>query len=130
MTAAANPRVGALLTYCLTLGAMMAGFHVVAARAGGIDLASLVVLALAAATIAAATVILRKPLTGAPYAFFVFHVMSYVIVAGSVSLHAFVADWEGARGGGLAWMIGLWSVGLLVHAFASLARHGFADADL
>lgn len=128
--ATASPRVRAFLIYGLVLSVVMAGFHLVAAGARGIDLAALIVLALAAVTIAVAAVILRKPLTRAPYAFFVFHVVSYVVVAGSTSLHAFVADWAGARGGGLGWMIGLWSVGLLVHAFASVARNGFADADL
>lgn len=131
MTTTAPPRVRAFSIYAVVLGAVMVGFHLLAARVvGGIDAAALAVLGLAAATISVGACVLRKPLTRAPFAFFVFHVVSYLMVAGSVSLHAFAADWAGARGGGLAWMIGLWSVGLFVHAFASLARNGFADADL
>lgn len=130
MTTTASPHLRAFLIYSAVLAAVMAGFHLIAAAAGGIDAIAMAVLGLSAATIVVGALLLRTPLTRTPFAFFVFHVVSYLAVAGSVSLHAFSANWSGARGGGLAWMIGLWSAGLLVHAFASVARDGFADADL
>ncbi|MEX0153346.1 hypothetical protein [Microbacterium sp. LMI1-1-1.1] len=130
MTTPAPQRMRALLIYSVILASIMGGFHLLAARAGGIDAVALVVLGLAAATVAIEALLLRRWLTRAPFAFFVFHVISYLTVAGSVSLHAFLTDWVGARGGGVGWMIAFWSAGLLVHAFASLARGGYADADL
>ena len=120
-----------LIVYAIVLAAVMAVFHIVVASIGGgmVDQWAALALALAALVIVIGALILRSTLTTLPFAFFVFHVISYVLVAGSVAVHAFLADWAGTGGGGLVWMIALWSAGLLLHAFASVARRGFADAD-
>lgn len=120
-----------LATYAIVLAVVMAAFHVVVATVGGgvVDQWAMIALAAAAITIVAGALVLRTMLVRRPFAFFVFHTVSYVIIVGSISVHAFLRGWDGSVGGGLVWMVGLWSVGLLVHAFASAARSGFADAD-
>ncbi len=120
-----------MVIYALVLAAVMAAFHIVVAvvGAGIIDQWSVLALVAAAVVIILGALMFRRELTTLPFAFFVFHVISYVLVAGSVAVHAFVANWAGTWGGGLVWMVGLWSVGLLVHAFASISHGGFADAD-
>lgn len=120
-----------LIVYAIVLAAVMATFHIVVAQVGGgiVDQWSVLVLVAAALVIVIGALMFRRELTTLPFAFFIFHVISYVLVAGSVAVHAFLADWAGTWGGGLVWMMALWSAGLLLHAFASIARGGFADAD-
>lgn len=120
-----------LLIYTIVLAGAMAAFHIVVATVGGgtVDQWSMLVLAAAALVIIIGAVMMRTTLIRRPFAFFMFHVLSFVLVVGSVSVHAVIGGWTGPVSGGLVWMVGLWSIGLLVHAFASIARGGFADAD-
>lgn len=123
--------VSSLTTYAIILASIMAAFHIVVATVGGgiVDQWSMLILAAAALAIVIGALSMRKSLTQRPFAFFVFHVLSFVLIVGSVSVHAFLAGWNSPVSGGLVWMVGLWSIGLLVHTFASIARGGFADAD-
>ncbi|PFG29662.1 hypothetical protein [Paramicrobacterium agarici] len=123
--------VAGLTLYALVLAAVMVVFHVVVVTVGDgtVDQWSMLALAGAALTIVIGARVMRKNLIRRPFAYFVFHVLSFVLVVGSVSVHAFLAGWTGSISGGLVWMVGLWSIGLFVHAFASIARGGFADAD-
>lgn len=119
-----------LIVYAVILAIVMAAFHIlIAMRSGIVSQWALIALIVAAAVIIAGSLVLRKVLRTRPFAFFIFHAVSYALVVGSIAVHAFLTDWAGAPGGGLIWMVGLWSIGLLVHAFASIAEGGFADAD-
>lgn len=123
--------VVSLTVYAIILAAIMAAFHIIVATVGGgtVDQWSMLVLVAAALAIVVGAFTMRASLIRRPFAFFVFHVLSFVLVVGSISVHAFLTGWNGPGSGGLVWMVALWSLGLLVHAFASIARGGFADAD-
>lgn len=111
------------------LAAVLAGFHLyVALGPHVVDVIALGILALAAVVIAVAVWVMRDALRVHPYAFLVVHVLCYVVIVGSLACHALVAP-AVASWGGLGWLAALWSIGLLVHCFASLRFSGFADAD-
>lgn len=114
------------------LVAVMNAFHLLIAYRHSVphaDVWALVSLGLAAVVIAIGSWLMRPGLSRRPYAFLVFHVVSYVVTVGSIAVHSLVASWPTQLNGGLVWMVGIWSIGLLVHSYASIAHRGFADAD-
>lgn len=118
-----------LLVFAGTLTVVMMAFHLYLnlATHGVTDIAALLILALAALVVAGFLLAWRTPLRRDPNTFFIFHVISYLIVAGTVSVHAFLVSWISRYylTGGLGWMVAIWSIGLFVHALATNSARGF-----
>lgn len=123
-----------LLVFGGSLTLVMLAFHLYLnlATHGGTDIVAILFLALAALVIAGFLSAWRTSLRLHPYSLLIFHTVSYLIVVGTVSVHAFPASGSGDRyrlTGGLVWMVAMWSIGLFVHALAANSAQGFDDVD-
>lgn len=129
-----RPTNSRLLAFAGALSVVMAGFHLYVSRvtSGVVDIVAILILAVAAAVVVVFLLAWRAALRLNPYSLFIFHAIAYVIIVGSIAVHAFGAESAVDRfrlTGGLVWMVAMWSVGLFVHALAANASQGFDGAN-
>ena len=120
MTAAPLASRSVVVVSIAALIATMTLFHVVIEMRGMVDAWAFALLLLAAAITTTALRRLQDTFERQPVAFLLFHVVTYLVVAGTIAVHLVAAAWPATSNGGLVWMIGLWGVGLLVHSLASI----------
>jgi len=102
----------------LAVTIVMVVFHVVVAMRSSIDQWALALLLLVAALVALSGRVMRSEFRTAPTLSLAFHVATYLLVAGSIAVHAMAADESISGVSGLLWMVACWGVGLLVHTLS------------
>ena len=123
-----------LVPYLGLLATVMIVFHGYLAfvSEGVVDLIAAAILVAAALLALVSYLRWRQRLAVHAFSLLVFHLLTFVIVVGSVSVHAFATSSSGANyrvSGGLVWLVGLWALGLFVHALAANSSRGFDGLD-
>lgn len=123
-----------MLPYLASMVVIMTAFHLYLAFVSGgvVDLVAAVLLTAAAVAALVGYLRWRARLQFHAFSLLIFHLLSFVIVVGSVSVHAFATSPTGANyrvSGGLVWLVALWTIGLFVHALAANSSRGFDGLD-
>lgn len=100
----------------------MTALHVLLIVRSTIDQWSVALLVLAALVLAGTSRLLNAEFRAQPVAFLVFHVVAYLLVAGSLSVHVMAVGGDTNGVDGLKWMVACWGAGLLVHALATVGE--------
>lgn len=110
-------RLGASL---LAVTIVMVVFHITVSMRSVVDQWALALLLLAAMILAFAVRSVRFELRGEPALYLAFHVAAYLLVAGSIAVHAMTAASSVLAAAGMLWMVAGWGLGLLVHALSAV----------